>query len=327
MVATVDFNKLVEGAPVLDSAGDQVTYSFTATHTSGNVYVNKLLLSDSLLGFTDLNIIDAWNNGVVVVTGDDGDQLLEVGETWTIKEGAASDIFTYTTTAADYASNGTAEPGLYNGWLGSAGFLDNSARLISSLVVGQEEYFLDQDFDKEAVPIVKAPEGPGVGTPGFWSNNGAAFWDGVAGQGGKNGKPGFPAGELVNLGATHLILGGDHDNVLEAGELRLTLADAMKYLGSAGPDGVGKVARDAIASELNVRAGNGAPGSYLNDAVAWLLLYGDTNDNNTLAHTEGTVKTSTAPWATGALIHDALDEYNNTGWIDGVQYALDRDSF
>jgi hypothetical protein len=32
------------------------------------------------------------------------------------------------------------------------------------------------------------------------------------------------------------------------------------------------------------------------------------------------------PYASGSTIHGALDSYNNTGVIDGIEYCCDRDN-
>jgi hypothetical protein len=197
---------------------------------------------------------------------------------------------------------------------------------------------------------VTAFAGPGVRTPGFWSNNGLQFWDGN----GDNQKTGisFPNGELLK-GINYLILGGDHDNVLEAGELQVSRTDALAFLNASQKqqqDGRWMLVRDAVATELNIRAGNPAqdsdpntfdPQQGLDEAVKWLNQYGDSaagatnNDILTQADLTGSAKvgTSTANWTTvlsgyghsAADLHTQLDVFNNTGSFFGKQYANNDD--
>jgi uncharacterized repeat protein (TIGR01451 family) len=135
MVANVDFNKNVVGTPVLDSAGDTVTYFFTITHESGEP-IGDLQLTDTILGgVVSLDLQAAVTAGTVVRAGDDGDNILEAGETWTFSEAAGSDIFTYTLTQADLDSNGTAEPDPV-GSLDLPGQLDNEALIVARDVPG-----------------------------------------------------------------------------------------------------------------------------------------------------------------------------------------------
>ena len=110
MAANINFNKSVVGTPVLNSAGDTVTYSFSIEN-EGPDAIDDLQLTDTILdGVVSLDLLDAVAAGTVVLAGDDGDNILEVGETWTFTEAAGSDIFTYALTQADLDSNGTAEP-------------------------------------------------------------------------------------------------------------------------------------------------------------------------------------------------------------------------
>ena len=110
MVANINFDKNVVGTPVLNSAGDTVTYSFSIEN-QGPDTIDDLQLTDTILdGVVSLDLLDAVTAGTVVLAGDDADNILEVGETWTFTEAAGSDIFTYAITQADLDSNGTAEP-------------------------------------------------------------------------------------------------------------------------------------------------------------------------------------------------------------------------
>src|SRR5262249_3657540 len=133
---------------------------------------------------------------------------------------------------------------------------------------------------------VQSFAGPGVRTPGFWANPklGLTFWDGKSGFA-KTGDTSFPTKELAPLWApasTYLLLGGDHNDTWAAGELKISLADALTMINASDKqqgDGRWMLVRDAIATELNLRAGNpggdptvdNTPARLLNDAVDWLI--------------------------------------------------------
>jgi hypothetical protein len=210
-------------------------------------------------------------------------------------------------------------------------------------------------FDSDTAEV-HGLAGPGVRTPGFWSNLGAQFWDGIVGNETKSG-PSFPGGELLayndlnGSGAgngnpnAYIILGGDHDATLEAGELKISLADAFKFINASTKqqqDGRWMLACDAVAAELNIRAGN--PGSdgvhaydpqhLLNDAVAWLIATSGDNILTTAELGVGGVKTSDVRWQSpylsgdphsASVMHTQLDNYNNFGSVFGVVYADDGD--
>jgi hypothetical protein len=212
-------------------------------------------------------------------------------------------------------------------------------------------------------------EGPGVRTPGFWGNLGKQFWDGIIANETKSGAN-FPGGELLAYNDLNglapgsananpfIILGGDHDAVLEAGELKISLGDALKFINASQKqqqDGRWMLARDAVATELNIRAGNPGtdadpstvdPQHLLDDAVSWLI--GTTSDkSNVLTTTELTggthVGTSSSVWNSpytydadpgplvnnvsidhaASVLHTQLDRYNNTGFVFGFQFAND----
>jgi hypothetical protein len=197
---------------------------------------------------------------------------------------------------------------------------------------------------------------PGVRTPGFWNSpNGKQFWDGLLGNETKAGQPGFAVGELLAYNDSNgavpgglnanpfIILGGDHDGVPEAGEINISLADALNFIDASAAqqqDARWKLARDAVATELNIRAGNPGtdsnggtvdPQHLLDDAVAWLDL--TTNNDHVLTTAElstGQIPTSDSvkwqnPYLTvdhaASVLHTELDGYNNTGLVFGVQFA------
>jgi len=196
----------------------------------------------------------------------------------------------------------------------------------------------DNDFGNFLVP------GPGVRTPGFWGQkNGLQFWDGIVGNETKNG-PDFPEDELAPNG--YIILGDDGDGIAETGELKISLADAHTIIKASNKDKGGQafvLARDAIATWLNFLAENpggdpgdeGSPAYYMDEAVDWLITYVNDGQSGANALTlddmrAHNIKTTSNAWKVGtsddgieagSVIHSQLDEYNNTGAIDGVVYA------
>lgn len=188
-------------------------------------------------------------------------------------------------------------------------------------------------------------DGPGVRTPGGWGNSPKLqlYWDGIEGnEPHVSDTDNFPDQEL--LSATEVDEGifiiGDHmnggDGVLGEGEYAITLKEAWAILEQSGGRYGSKDAdllRHAIATELNMRAGNGyqdttpdialdSPEEWLAEAIEWF----DVNSN-------GPMKGKNSVWnheqngiSAGSDIMSALDEYNNFGTIDGVRYAHDADS-
>ncbi|SEF43338.1 conserved repeat domain-containing protein [Thalassococcus halodurans] len=188
-------------------------------------------------------------------------------------------------------------------------------------------------------------DGPGVRTPGGWGNSPKLqlYWDGIEGnEPHVSDTDNFPDQEL--LSATEVDEGifiiGDHmnggDGVLGEGEYAITLKDAWAILEQSGGRYGSKDAdllRHAIATELNMRAGNGyqdttpdialdSPEEWLAEAIEWY----DVNSN-------GPMKGKNSVWnheqngiSAGSDIMSALDEYNNFGTIDEVRFAHDADS-
>jgi hypothetical protein len=306
--------------------GDNPTYKYVLTNTSPAAAVDPLTVQNLVDDRGTLSTADdvwlvingATQAGVnLVKTGGDIDALLEQGETWT-----------YTTDI-----NVNLNPGVS---------LTNTAKVTA--VDDENTTACDTD-----TATVTALTGPGVRTPGFWSNLGLQFWDGKAGFS-KTG-PNFPDKELAPIGAaatTYLILGGNHDTVLDSGEIQVTLKDALSLINASEKlqqDGRFMLARDVIATELNLRAGNPGtdgdastvdPQHLLDDAVAWLRA--TTQDHNaTLTVSELTaasaVKTNSTGWNSATFdpgidhsasyLHVHLDEYNNYGTVNGILFAND----
>jgi hypothetical protein len=102
------------------------------------------------------------------------------------------------------------------------------------------------------------------------------------------------------------------------------------------------LARDGVAAEINIRAGNpGADGIHTHDARHLLddavRRFIQTTGDNVLTTAElsaGKVGTSIGAWQNAILsgdphsanvMHVQLDGYNNTGSVFGVRYASDGD--
>ena len=135
------------------------------------------------------------------------------------------------------------------------------------------------------------PTGPGVGTPGFWSNLGAVYWDGKVDAAGTKHGGNFPTGELTymvdsngngSVDSNQFLLIGDfnHNGITDAGEhtLVLSLTDAFSLVsGGATSDPLVKVGRDLVTTWLNYLEGNpvGSPAAantpawFVEEAVDW----------------------------------------------------------
>ena len=132
----------------VDEVGDKIGYTISVSNT-GNITLTNVSLEDTLIEDTLDN--DANDDGVI--DGDDGDGLLEVGETW---------IWTgeYTVTQADYDA-ALESPGIY--------YIRNTATADS------EE--TDPVTSSEEVSLVEvAFEGL---SPGYWKNH-PSDWDGIS---------------------------------------------------------------------------------------------------------------------------------------------------
>jgi hypothetical protein len=202
-------------------------------------------------------------------------------------------------------------------------------------------------------------EGPGVRTPGFWSNW-HEYWNGnrdddpsQVGPGDDDANCGFAEHDILTLNPgtpTDGLLVGDYNlnGLTDAGEdtFFYSLADANKYIDASNKDVAQNskfmVNRDVVATWLNYLAGNnidtdgnpatpadaGSPEDWLDQAIDWLENTGATVKSNSAAWQVGvnnTAEGESGTTASGSAIHGALDEYNNTGWINGVQYAADPD--
>lgn len=263
------------GAALLNAnVGNDVYFKITIANT-GNTTLTGINLKD----------VNTSNSGNIVInplaiatsfTGDtNGNSKIDVGETWTIIYKQPFD------------------PGQH----------------INTATVTTDQGVTDKD---DAYYYSLSSCGPGVGTPGFWSNLGIQFWDGNATNQTKSG-PNFPTGELTYMVDSNkdglvdtrmgLLIGdynkngitdnGEHTFFVNFNDAKAMINASQKQQG----DGRWMLARDVVATWLNYLAGNNidkgdnttgtfndpnSPKSYLQDAVDWLKKWGDINNDGKL---------------------------------------------
>ena len=294
--------------------GAPVSFMITVANT-GNVSLTDVVITDiNKTGGLPGVPIDL--SGVTINESGVANGILDVGETWTLTYTQPFDAGVHLNTASVTTAQGVT---------------DSDDAYYFSLV----------------------NEGPGVRTPGFWSNLGFTFWDGISGNEPKQaGTPGFTKGELLygvdtngdgvagGAGDKVGLLVGDynHNGLTDVGEdtLFINLKDAQTLINASNKnmsDGVYKLGRDVVASWLNSLAGNNigdsadpaSPKHFIDDAVDWLQKFaGTTNvaDETTDVFKFGAaVKASSSDWNSpvngidhsASAMHDALDHYNNDG--------------
>jgi uncharacterized repeat protein (TIGR01451 family) len=328
------------------NVGGDVSFKITVENT-GNVTLTDVDITDTYLsggapGTANLLV----DNGVLTayaiahgasLTGDDGNGLLDVGETWEIIYTEAFDPLAF-------------QPGAH---LNTADVTDAQ---------GAEDE--DSAYYFSLVDTGLCPR-----TPGFWQNpnNGGQFWDGVVGNEKHAGEDGFPTGELlyavdsnndgvINGSDQAGLLIGDYnkDGLTDNGEdtLFVSYADARtlinastKQLTGSSADGRYILGRDMVASWLNYLQGSGfgdasdpqSPHHYLDDSIDWMQIYSGTLSGGTtetfdkLKLSGSAIKTSSTIWKdvqsgfdhSASQMHSALDYYNNTGQtqVGGTHYA------
>ncbi len=344
----VDLEKLVsiDGVHFIDADTAAAGFQNVAVQSSvffqvvvantGNIDLTNVVITDiNTTGGTPGSTITLFSGGSLQLAGatmggdTDHDGVLDVGETWTINYTQGFDLGQHINTA--YVTD------------------------------------LQGATDNDAAYYYGIQAGPGVRTPGFWSNLGAQFWDNIANNQTKVG-PTFADHELVyavdsnNDGVINssdrvgLLIGDFNKNGLrDAGEdvLFINLADAKQVINASqrtmSGDGVQMLGRDVVATWLNYLAGNpiggaadtNSPTHFIEDAVDWLQTFAGVNGGTSktelwdvYAPGHTAVRTNSAAWNTpqfagdphsASQMHSALDGYNNTGDINGVQYAMSAD--
>jgi uncharacterized repeat protein (TIGR01451 family) len=249
-----------------DHAGDVIHYSVTVDNT-GNVDLTNVVVTDTFEGGTgvvlDTNHSTPTLADDAVLAGDDGDGILEVNETWTY-------TYDHVVTQNELDTRG----------IDGDGSLDN----VASVTTDQT----GPDSDDAHIPVEL---GPGVRTPGFWSqdtgqNKWTKFWDGIIGNEPKQaGTNGFPGGEITySVDANHngvidpsetlgtntldnnlkgLLVGDFNLNGIEDGGehvLFISTSDALSILNASQKlqgDMRFVLGRDVVATWLNYLEGNG----------------------------------------------------------------------
>jgi hypothetical protein len=223
--------------------------------------------------------------------------------------------------------------------------------------VGKDGYTLPSEGGQDQTNLNFAnfkPEGPGVGTPGFWKQW-TAVWDGnTSNDSTFNTKANFPKKDILytvtdpvtGTNTEKGILIGDfsRDGLTNNGEKTIfyTVAEAQAILNSSvtndNQDARYILDKQLIASWLNVVAGNSYDtgiGSIKQDiinGVRWLQKYtpneGGTSEGDgslTVSASTYRVPSSSAAWSGsgyGDDIKDVLDYNNNYG----AGFAIDRDT-
>lgn len=208
----------------------------------------------------------------------------------------------------------------------SFNLLPNADSRTNTVVVHAHDDDSTNDVSAHDTATVQSFAGPGVRTPGFWTNLGKTFWDGVDGVG-KTG-PNFATHELLyqvdsnndgnkNGSDKAGLLIGDYnlDGKTGPGEdtFFISYADALKVINASTKDLQDTrfvLARDTVATWLNYLAGNpigdastdpNSPQKYLDQAIDWLQV---TNGGTSSSHFEAwgggiAVKASSAAWNVG----------------------------
>ena len=279
-------NADAEWGPNNVNVGDPVYFKVTVTN-DGNVTLTNISITDVNTSGGGNTTVTLYSTGTgllagVTLTGDTGgDFVLGVGETWTL-------IYTQPFDAGNHVNTAYVTT--------TQGALDNDAAHYFSLV----------------------NEGPGVRTPGFWSNW-QDFWDGDSGipTQGQNGDPCFADHDLLypvvdtdgdgdvdgSDGAplNGLLIGDyDMDGITDADEdtIFISYQDALRLINASNKDmqdGVIKVGRDMVATWLNYLAGNNidplspgddeSPRAYLDAAIDWMQTFGDVDNSNATGNT------------------------------------------
>jgi hypothetical protein len=272
IVKTASLTSIQAGAPTL------VTFSYQVTNDSLSTLDPLTLTSlvddnGTLLDTSDdidlLDGIDALNPlGIYYVSGDDGDELLETGETWLFQDDVVL----------------TLAPG-------------ETRTNIVTVFADDDEGNSVNASDDAAVTAFNLGR-----TPGFWSNNGSKLWDGDTGSFPKAGGLGIVApgqdlayaihdlngdGVIDNVvGSRQFLMVGDWNTngVADANEnvLVISRTDALSLLNSSEKlqqDGRYTLSRDMVASWLNYLGGSEVENSddpnsamhYIDEATAWLI--------------------------------------------------------
>ncbi|WP_172799906.1 DUF11 domain-containing protein, partial [Croceicoccus bisphenolivorans] len=260
------------------SATSTVMFQVILMNT-GNITLTGVTLTDLLDGvdYLDYNTINNGGDALVNVDAD-GDGVFELtGVTWTSIAGDDQTI------DFSLAPNATLE--IYYAYTSELGEHRNVATVSTNEA--------DDASNDAGYFVLPSEDCVGVGTPGFWSHNGAPFWDGQQNNESKAGQPGFAEGELtyavdsngdgflnavagdgINdgkpLDVEGLLIGDWNQNGIQDGDentLFISLEAAQEIINASNrqtsgkqADGVYILGRDAIATWLNYLANGGQDG-------------------------------------------------------------------
>jgi uncharacterized repeat protein (TIGR01451 family) len=282
-------------APGLEAATSTDVQFRVVVKNDGNATLSNIKLTDSVVQtlngvpqaaqtivFTpDMNAatLDAYN--VFIDLDGSGDRNFDGSEDWVNFDTNADGVID----AGAYAQLSPGESfTLYYSLTSQVGQHDNTA--VISGTIGAETV---TDNDHSNYFVLPSEDCVGVGTPGFWGNNGFAFWNGVsvadgdAAEAKHAGKPGFAESDLLIQGNTNgtvdsngdgmvtaadkgLLIGDYNQNgVTDVGEdtIFIAYADAVSLINASNrqtnggqADGIYMVGRDVVATWLNFLANN-----------------------------------------------------------------------
>lgn len=241
--------------------GQPIEWTYAVSNT-GNVDLTDITITDN--AGTLLNLSDDFTP--TYVDGDDGDGILNVGETWNYSYSGTAILGTYTNTVEVSA----------NTWWGDEALTQDACG--ESLAVS--------DDDTSGYTGLAPAE---TFTQGYWSNHTDA-WDGCVGNEGKSTKI-----AEVNPRKDGVLLGDlNHNGIADDGCNFFIAMDVAKYIEAGSTTGDARLIMlaQAIAAQLNIYHDQviygdpllvTEPINVIQDAVKWLKTYGGQDDNNILS--------------------------------------------
>ncbi|MHC2335471.1 beta strand repeat-containing protein [Bradyrhizobium sp. USDA 4454] len=246
-----------------DQVGDIINYTVEVTNT-GNITLTDVHVTDSFEGAPDVTLSNSNTFDPSTHTGNtfldpNHNGTLDPGETWTY-------TYQHVVTSTDLSTHG----------IDGDNSLDNTATVTTTAPD------LGPLSDSASIPILL---GPGVRTPGFWSQTGnqnnswLKFWDGIVGNEGKqSGTNGFPNGEIT------LAVNSPSSNT---GHLVDTNGDGVFTSADNAPSG--KVSAGLLIGDFNLDGvqDNGESTFFINFNDALTLLSANQKQQQNAEYQEG----------------------------------------